>query len=122
MLKYRLGTLALVCAFIGLAAAGCDSDVKGGGSGGGGNGAGGNGGNGGSGGGSLQWYTTCGDPVCMTPDGGSMPPAGVDPCTTEMEGAACSTEGARCWPVNDCGVVLICAKSDPKDNPGGCPI
>jgi hypothetical protein len=129
MLKHRLGAMALMCAFIGIVAASCDSGGKGG-SGGGGAGAsggsggnGGGGGNGGSGGGALQWYTTCGDPSCVIPDGGSnMPPAGVSPCTTEKEGDACTTSGATCWPGGNCGVLLVCATSDPKDSPGGCPI
>jgi hypothetical protein len=51
-----------------------------------------------------------------------MPPAGVAPCTTEKEGDACTMDGAQCWPGGDCGVVLLCATSDPKNNPGGCPI
>lgn len=96
--------------------AGCGVEVAGGGSGGGGAG-------GGGAGGGQQWYTSCGDPVCMEPDGGAMPPAGVATCTTEKEGDACAAEGAKCWPQGStCGVVLVCAKSDPKNNPGGCPI
>jgi hypothetical protein len=52
-----------------------------------------------------------------------MPPAGVAPCTNEMVGAACTTEGATCWPSNSsCGELLVCTSSDPKNNPGGCPI
>lgn len=99
---------------------GCETKVEGGGDGGGGNGT---GGSGGSGGAALQWYTTCGDPVCMAPDGGPMIPPGATLCTTEMAGAACTTAGATCWPADSmCGVQLICAESDPKDNPGGCPV
>lgn len=57
------------------------------------------------------------------PDGGAMPPAGVAPCTTEMVGGACTTAGTTCWPADSsCGQLLVCATSDPKDNPGGCPI
>ncbi len=95
---------------------GCETKVEGGG--------GGSGGAGGSGGsGMLQWYTTCGDPVCMEPDGGPMAPAGVMPCTTETAGTACTTAEVTCWPSGStCGELLICATSDPKDNPGGCPI
>lgn len=107
-----------------IAAVGCDGTrVEGGGDAGqGGSGA--SGGNGGNSGGGLQWYTTCGDPVCMEPpDGGAMPPAGVAPCTTEMVGAVCMTVGATCWPANSsCGELLQCAEADPKDNPGGCPV
>ena len=66
----------------------------------------------------LTWYTTCGDPVCR----GYTAPAGVSRCTTEMAGASCTTEGQRCDPMDSCNVLLICAKSDPKTGPGGCPI
>lgn len=116
-----LGSLAMTLMI------GCETKVEGGGDGGGGNGTGGNagmgGGSAGSGGGALQWYTTCGDPVCMTPDGGPNIPPGATLCTTEMAGAACSTAGVTCWPANStCGEQLICAESDPKNNPGGCPI
>jgi len=110
-----LGSLAMALVI------GCETRVEGGGDGGGGNGT---GGSGGSAGGALQWYTTCGDPVCMTPpDGGPSIPPGATLCTTEMAGAACTTAGATCWPADSmCGVQLICAESDPKNNPGGCPI
>lgn len=106
-----LGSLAMTLVI------GCETKVDGGGDGGGGNGAGGNGG------GALQYYTTCGDPVCMDSDAGPNIPPGGTVCTTEMAGAACTTAGATCWPADSaCGVQLICAESDPKDNPGGCPI
>jgi hypothetical protein len=51
-----------------------------------------------------------------------MAPPGVDPCTTEKEGDACSTDGATCWPGGDCGALLLCAKVDPKGDPPNCPI
>jgi len=90
-------------------------------------GGGGGGGSGGSGGGSasLKWYTTCGDPVCGGPGGGGAGGgAGGGPaaCTTEKEGDPCTTEGTQCDPGSGCNVHLICAKSDPKAGPGGCPI
>ncbi|MDI1447537.1 hypothetical protein [Polyangium sp. 6x1] len=125
---FRLGMMVAVLGGLFVAAAsGCESKVVGGGGGEGGQagGSGGQGGGGGqgAGGGSLQWYTTCGDPVCAIPDGGAMPPAGVAVCTTEKVGDACAQSGATCWPQNStCGELLTCAASDPKDNPGGCPI
>ncbi|MDC3962633.1 tail fiber domain-containing protein [Polyangium jinanense] len=122
----RLGMVAMLAGLFVTAASGCKSKIDGGGGGEGGQagGAGGQGGTGGQGGGgSLQWYTTCGDPVCEIPDGGAMPPQGVAVCTTEKEGEPCSQSGATCWPEDStCGVLLTCAASDPKDNPGGCPI
>lgn len=67
----------------------------------------------------LEWFTTCGDPVCQ---GYTGPFDGVDLCTTEAVGDACSTDGATCDPADDCNGQLICAAEDPKDQPGGCPI
>lgn len=69
--------------------------------------------------GPLQWFTTCGDPVCS----GYTKPDGVPPCTAEqMEGNPCDVEGTTCDPVSDCNALLVCASKDPKQNPGGCPI
>lgn len=69
--------------------------------------------------GPLQWYTTCGDPVCS----GYTPPEGVAPCTAEqLEGNPCDAEGVTCDPMSDCNALLICATEDPKMNEGGCPI
>ncbi len=67
--------------------------------------------------GSLQYYETCGDPVC-----GGHRTSEVPTCTSETVGAACSTSGVQCDPVNDCNSYIICADSDPKSQPGGCPI
>lgn len=117
---FRLGMVGMLAGLFVAAVSGCESKIDGGGGGEGGQ-AGGAGG--GGGGGSLQWYMTCGDPVCEIPDGGAMPPQGVPVCTTEKEGDACAQSGATCWPQGStCGVLLTCAASDPKDNPGGCPI
>lgn len=66
----------------------------------------------------LQWYATCGDPVCR----GYTAPAGVSRCTTETPGAACVTAGTRCDPMDSCNALYVCATSDPKTAPGGCPI
>jgi hypothetical protein len=50
-----------------------------------------------------------------------MPPGGESPCSAaQTEGAACSTENEECWPGGGCGVLLVCAKADPKSS--GCPI
>lgn len=66
----------------------------------------------------LQWYSTCGDPVCS----GHTTDPSVSACTDEEEGQPCSSAGARCDPVNDCNSHLLCAAEDPKEQPGGCPI
>jgi hypothetical protein len=68
------------------------------------------------GGGDLQWYTTCGDPVC----GGHTPTPGATPCSDEQAGAACGEAGARCEiPGDDCNADLLCTDTDPATN---CPI
>jgi hypothetical protein len=68
----------------------------------------------------LQWYETCGDPVCRAPDaGGPTVDAGV-PCTAAI-GASCATKGETCGDPNaNCGAVQVCDDHDPKA--GGCPI
>lgn len=67
----------------------------------------------------LRMYSSCGDPVCM----GSRPHAGVPMCgTSDVEGATCNIEGARCDLRNDCNQELVCARRDPKMQVGGCPI
>jgi hypothetical protein len=64
----------------------------------------------------LQWYQTCGDPVC----GGYTPTPGAPVCTSEQAGAACSQDGIRCEIANDdCNADLLCTDSDPAIN---CPI
>lgn len=66
---------------------------------------------------SLQWYTTCGDPVCK-----GWQPKGVPLCTTQTEGDPCNQQGAVCDPKSFCNQLLVCAAVDPKVQPGGCPI
>lgn len=66
----------------------------------------------------LTWYYTCGDPVCS----GYNPSGNVPLCTTEVAGESCTTEGATCDPKSDCNSLLVCAASDPTQEPGGCPI
>ena len=66
---------------------------------------------------SPRWFYTCGDPVC-----GGHRDRGVPPCSGgETPGAACSPEGARCDPQDDCDRLLVCATTDPVQR-GGCPI
>lgn len=108
-----------------LALPGCGPDGSGGdGGGGAGGGNGGttttsSGGSGGGGGATLKWYSTCGDPACGMP---TEDPNLVD-CVAQKEGDPCSTDGDSCEIANDdCNTNMICATSDPKDNPNGCPI
>ena len=78
-------------------------------------------GGGGTGGGSgLNWYATCGYPLCGPGDAGT--PSGVAACTTEKAGAACTTKEAMCDPGTGCGVMLRCTNADPRAQIGGCPI
>lgn len=70
-------------------------------------------------GGALQWYQTCGDPVCR---GYTGPFAGVPLCTTEKAGAACGAASSRCDPKDGCNAQLLCTDKDPKQQVGGCPI
>jgi hypothetical protein len=67
----------------------------------------------------LQWWTTCGDPVCQ---GYTGPFAGVPLCTTAAEGDACEDGALQCDPENVCNALLVCAAEDPKAQTGGCPI
>lgn len=69
--------------------------------------------------GKLSWYETCGAPVCGNPN---QQPSGLPACDTQKAGASCSDEGTECDLGNDCSTHLICAKSDPTQGPGGCPI
>jgi hypothetical protein len=67
----------------------------------------------------MKMYSTCGDPVC----GGPRPNPGVSMCgSADVEGAACNIEGVRCDRQNQCNQLLVCARKDPKTQPGGCPI
>jgi hypothetical protein len=66
----------------------------------------------------LQWYRTCGDPVCH----GHTADPNIPACTTEKVGDACTTAGEKCDPNDECDVRLVCATSDPTMQPGGCPI
>jgi hypothetical protein len=64
----------------------------------------------------LQWFSTCGDPVCSGYGG---PWEGVPACGEIKEGDACQTEGETCDFMSGCNARLICAAEDPKQL--GCP-
>jgi len=66
----------------------------------------------------LRWYSTCGAPVCGNPNQTPTP----NTCGDKQEGQVCQTTGATCDLGNDCQQQLICAESDPRIQPGGCPI
>jgi hypothetical protein len=68
----------------------------------------------------CRWFRTCGDPVCRSPFEEPVPVPGVAACTTETEGAACTTRSARCDPGAGCGQLLLCDDQDPTRY--GCPI
>lgn len=64
----------------------------------------------------LNWYLTCGGPVCS---GVWAPTPGVPLCSTEKTGDPCSFEGKQCDPKSGCGQMLLCTSSDPTLV--GCP-
>jgi len=77
----------------------------------------------------MQWFTTCGAPVCHADedggadnDGGAVADGGVAACVAEKAGDSCATAGATCDPGLGCDVLLRCADKDPKVQTGGCPI
>jgi hypothetical protein len=72
-----------------------------------------------AGGPELHWYSTCGDPACSGYNG---PWEGVPACGNIQEGDVCQTEGESCDFMSDCNAQMVCAASDPKQQPGGCPI
>ena len=69
----------------------------------------------------LNWYKTCGAPVCL--GGPWQPTPGVPECTKgEKVGDACGSAGVMCDNKDGCKAFLVCAAKDPKQGPGGCPI
>jgi hypothetical protein len=68
--------------------------------------------------GANQWYRTCGYPLCPA-DGGTLD-AGPTCDSGQKVGNQCATLGQQCDPGLGCGVMLVCATSDPTQ--GGCPI
>ena len=69
---------------------------------------------------SLHWFATCGDPVCRAPDADAGTPSST--CGSIRAEDSCSTAGEECDPGSGCNVKLRCAASDPRMQPGGCPI
>ena len=85
--------------------------------------------------GALNWYRTCGWPVCPAPVGPAQPACGVGPlppCPLTDDagapcapvGSSCSTKGETCGRPSflDCGSIEVCDDHDPTGGPGGCPI
>jgi hypothetical protein len=76
----------------------------------------------------LQWYTTCGDPVCSVPlDGGLTDAALQDDAGVACPAvrSSCSTDAQTCGTSNpfvECGATEVCSDHDPKLGLGGCPI
>ena len=73
--------------------------------------------------GSLQWYMTCGDPICRA-DGAGGSSSGYPPCDPSLGqklGGPCDKDGQICDPGGTCGEKLMCAASDPTHG-GNCPI
>jgi hypothetical protein len=111
MRTQRLLGLAMTVVFGSIGAAACSSTSGGGGTSTTGTGTGGSAG-------ALQWYTTCGAPVCSTSDAGTG--GGPAACTTQKAGDPCTMAGATCDPGLGCQQYLECASSDPKLP--GCPV
>ena len=75
--------------------------------------------------GQLQWYMTCGQPVCRVPpvDGAAGSAGGVARCDAgmgEKVGGTCKVVDAQCDPGSGCGEKLLCTTSDPTHG-GVCP-
>jgi hypothetical protein len=70
-----------------------------------------------SGGQELHWFSECGPPVCSQDAG-----PGFVPCTAHNEGDACDQPGETCGTASGCSGPLVCAASDPKLQPHGCPV
>ena len=69
--------------------------------------------------GPLQWYETCGDPVCQ--ENGHRETELV-PCDGQAPGQPCAEPGTQCDPVNDCNSHYVCTTVDPRGTEFGCPI
>ena len=57
----------------------------------------------------LQWYKSCGAPVCK----GWSAKSGVALCTGQKPGQPCSSKADKCDPKDFCDAVLICTDVDP---------
>src|SRR5204862_8086560 len=67
----------------------------------------------------LQFWYTCGDPVCR----GATHDPSIPFCGTREAGDRCRKAGRECDVKGDaCNRNLVCASSDPTAGPGGCPI
>lgn len=67
----------------------------------------------------LQWFLTCGDPVCRE-DGHR--DSSLPPCTGETLGDPCDTAEQTCDPIDDCNAYYVCAAEDPRMSEFGCPM
>jgi hypothetical protein len=74
----------------------------------------------------LQWYTSCGYPICPGPVDAGPDADSVDASVVcEAVGSTCTLKGQTCGTpsVANCGVVLVCDDHDPKGpSEGLCPI
>ena len=70
--------------------------------------------------GTYKWFKSCGAPVCK--EGPWKSTQGVSLCVAQKEGGACSKLNDKCDAKHGCQVFLLCAKKDPKQQQGGCPI
>ena len=67
----------------------------------------------------TQWYLTCGDPACR----GHVADPNIPPCDAAMtQGSPCAAPGTLCDPGDACNAHLLCTDTDPRMQPGGCPI
>jgi hypothetical protein len=69
--------------------------------------------------GPLQWYETCGDPVCR--ENGHRE-TDLVPCDSQVPGQPCAEPGTQCDPINDCNSYYVCTTVDPRGTEFGCPI
>jgi hypothetical protein len=73
----------------------------------------------------LQWWNTCGDPVCRLPDPDAGPLTDDAGTACPAVGTACTTSGEACGSRNasvNCGAIEECSATDPTMSAGGCPI
>ncbi len=69
--------------------------------------------------GNLQWFLTCGNPVCSSwKEKPNVPACKGD----QQEALSCPKADEQCDPKNDCNSLLRCTDKDPKQQPGGCPM
>jgi hypothetical protein len=67
------------------------------------------------------WWRTCSAPACPAADAG-VPDSGLQSCSSQLVGSACSSVGEQCDPHEGCSVYLRCSTSDPRNQYGGCPV